>query len=56
MELNISNAPTENDEGFREQISDADAKIISIMALISVLRDREDYASGHDFPNIPFGD
>ena len=56
MELNINNEPIENDGGFREQVNDADDKIISIMALISVLKERKDYASGHDFPNIPFGD
>jgi len=29
---------------------------IAIMALISVVKDRDEYSSGHEFPNIPFGD
>lgn len=39
-----------------ELISDENAMDIAIMALISAVKEREDYASGHDFPNIPFGD
>jgi hypothetical protein len=39
-----------------ELISDESAREIAIMALISAVKDIEDYSSGQDFPNIPFGD
>lgn len=37
-------------------LSDELAKDIAVMALISAAKERYDYASGQDFPNIPFGD
>ena len=39
-----------------ELLNDTFAKELVMMALISVVKDKDDYASGQDFPNIPFGD
>lgn len=43
-------------QDFQFEISTEASREIAIMALISVVKGCEDYSSGHEFPNIPFGD
>lgn len=54
--MELAPSSTQEIEQSSELLNDGLAREIAIMALISVLKDPEDYASGPDFPNIPFGD